>query len=460
MKHKWLRVSSLLVSFILAFLFTGCVNSGSGSNDGTGMEISDFEVKNYTSGEKFVFFADLPPAVNGRDIDIYKEAGFTDYILIPRSSYAAEFTRGTENPDGTQFANALTLLNQKGLGAYVRGFGTKESLDLFENLDFSKYDAYRGFYIVDEPSGDNFDSIAETVVPYWNEHYAKDGFWHLNLYPSYSGSSLKVETKDGESIYEAYINQYVEKIINNVQGEKGIGMDHYMLRVRGGNYYISDMFLYDLMVVAQAAKSTGATLHNCIQTSTGHTSTRTLTFSSELRWQYYVSMAFGAQIFEAFAYSDDSSLKFDCMYGGEPHDLYYFQKEVTTELKKFEDVFLAFDWEGVKTYVGSETELGYNPAFDAIKAKEMNALYNVKSFSATQDTLVGQFDCEGDKAYILVNYSEPYDAKMDTVKMQFDNCDKVVVYRGGRMIKYKLTNGTLTLPLIGGEGVFVIPVID
>ena len=129
-------------------------------------------------------------------------------------------------------------------------------------------------------------------------------------------------------------------------------------------------------------------------------------------------------------------------------------------MKRFEDVFLAFNWDGVKSFVGTDNELGYNPGFDAMKKNELSSLKNIKEISATQDTLVGQFDCEGDNAYMLVNCSDPVDAKMDQITVKFENCKKVMVYRGGRLFKYIIPNNTLTLDLIGGEGVFVIPVVE
>lgn len=460
MKEKTKKLVGIFLSVAMTFSITACDGGLVGTNSSLeGAITQEFETKTYSSGEKFVFFADLPPTVDARGLDIYKEAGFTDYILIPWDSYNASYNES--NPDNSKFATALNLLEEKGLGAYVRRFGAVGDFEWMSGMDFSKYSAYRGFYVVDEPSATQFDELGTELVPYWNGTYADNGYWHLNLFPSYASNyQLGTEADNGKSSYENYIDQYVEKVLSKVEGEKGIGMDHYGLRVRGNEYYISDMLYYDLMTVAQAAKRTNSTLHNCIQTSTGHTSTRILTTAAELRWQYYLSMAFGAKIFEAFAYMDDANLKFDCMVGKKLNDLYYFHQEVSAELKRFEDVFLAFDWEGVKTFVGSENEFGYNAGFDPIKKNELDVLTNVKSVKGTQDTLVGQFNCSGDKAYLLLNCSDPVYAEMDRVTMTFNNCDKIMVYRGGRLAKYVISNNELTLDLIGGEGVFVIPVVE
>lgn len=426
------------------------------------MQTGMFDTKTYSSGERFVFFSDLPPNANLQALTTYKEAGFTDFNLIPWAAYGAGFNKDAENLNSTQFAGALALLNELDLGVYVRGFGTLDSIQQFDKFDFSKYDAFKGFYVVDEPARGAVKRIGEEIVPYYNEKYAhtEDAFWHLNLFPSYASESMIGKPNGNKSSFECYVDDYVEYTLSKVEGPKSIGVDHYGMRARGKDYFISDTYLYDLMIVANAAKKTGAHMSNCMQTSSGHTNTRVIQYASELRWQYYTSMAFGTRRFQAFGYQDALDINFHCMYGTEPHDLYYFHQEVSAELKKFQDVFLSFDWEGVDTVLGTENERGFSSSFDFIEKWTLPSLHGVKEITATQDTLVGQFDCDGDKAFMIVNNTDPVFGILDTVTLQFENCNKAMVYRGGKLYKYTFTNNTMQLPLIGGEGVFVIPVIE
>lgn len=454
MKLNGRKKIALLLVFILIFAITACTNS---LNSSIGQKEGDFEVRDFLPKKQFVFTADLPPLITEHYLDLYKGAGFNNYILIPWASYLAEYSASKE-PDETQFASALRLLDDKGLMAFVRGFGTLNSLEMFSELNFSNYPAYKGFYIVDEPGAAEFDYLNDIVVPYWNEYYSNSGYWHLNLFPSYANNALGTVTENGKSAYENYIEMYVDKVLSKVQGDKGIGMDHYALRVKNYNNYISDMYLYDLMTVAQAAKKSGSTLHNCIQTSSGHTSTRIITSSAEVRWQYYTSMAFGASVFESFAYMSDSNLKFECMVGNKINDLYYYSQEVIEEIMGLENAFLSFKWDGVKTFIGSKNDDGYNAAFDIIKKNELNQLNGINSVLSTQDAIIGQFTDENDYAYMITNYTDPIKANLNMVTLKFDNCDKVIVYRSGRQVKYRIEGNTLELPLIGGEGVFVIPI--
>ena len=58
---------------------------------------------------------------------------------------------------------------------------------------------------------------------------------------------------------------------------------------------------------------------------------------------------------------------------------------------------------------------------------------------------------------MITNYSDPTDFKKSTIEIEFENCDKAVVYRNGECYIAKLCDGCLVVELTGGEGVFVIP---
>ncbi len=449
-----------------AFVFSACSQQPAES---AGIRLEDFESKEYPQDKQFVFFADYPPTSDKNLLQTYKGAGFNAFNLIPWPDAAYNNGFDPESPENCGLTSTLNLLEELEMDAYIWGCGTTvvQAPDIglndpnkpglyYPGLDLTEYPAFSGFYVKDEPSSADFGHLGGEVAAFWNETYADSGaYWHVNLFPSYaSGEQLGTTAGGGKTAYQNYVDKYVAEVLNHVEGSKGIGMDHYAFKTGG----INDMYLYDLMVVAQAAKQTGATLHNCIQAVSG-TGWREMQSAAEVRWNYYTSLAFGTKVFEVFAYLDDLNQGFHCMVGTEKNDMYYYQQEVIAELKKFAHVYLSFDWEGVKTFIGTENEQQANGSFELLEAdgRMLQELKGISSVTATQDTLIGQFSDGEDSGFIVVNVTDPVQTKFDVVTLKFEDCSRVIVYQGGEEVKYAISGNTLELPLVAGEGMFVIP---
>ena len=71
--------------------------------------------------------------------------------------------------------------------------------------------------------------------------------------------------------------------------------------------------------------------------------------------------------------------------------------------------------------------------------------------------LIGQFSDGEDSGFIVVNVTDPVQTKFDVVTLKFEDCSRVIVYQGGEEVKYAISGNTLELPLVAGEGMFVIP---
>ena len=139
-------------------------------------------------------------------------------------------------------------------------------------------------------------------------------------------------------------------------------------------------------------------------------------------------------------------------------ELYGWAKELNAEIKKFDNVYLSFDWQGVYPVVGSENESGFVPAYDRLQSP-LSSLSCASAVTATQDTLVGQFQDEnGNDGLIVTNYSDPAVGLNDEVSITFQDANRALVYRNGERTVYVLQDGVLDLTLEAGEGVFVIPV--
>lgn len=460
----------LCLLLVLLLLMCGVASCGNPKEDPIRLE--NFESKQYPKDKHFVFFADYPPSSDPSLLATYAEAGFTAFNLIPWPESAYENGFDMENPTDNGLVDTLGKLETLGLDALIWGCADPgvpgaKSPDitmsnenrpglLYPGLNLFDYSSFFGFYVKDEPSANDFAYLGEDVAVFWNENYADNGaYWHINLYPSYAtNEQLGTTAGGGKTAYRNYVDRYVEEVLNNVQGRKGIGMDHYALKPNG----VNDMYLYDLNIVAQAAKETNATLHNCIQ-ALGGASWRVSEDIAEVRWNYYTSLAFGTQVFEVFAYKDDPNQGFHCMIGAEKNQMYYFQQALIAELKRFEHVYLSFDWEGIFPVIGTENELGTNGSFELLEAdgRLLESLVGITDISATQDTLVGQFQDGEDRAFLVMNATDPTRPTFDSVTLTFENCKRVIVYQNGEEYKYAISGNKLEIPLLAGEGVFVIP---
>ena len=436
------------IALMLAAAFSMSACSGGNNNN---LTEEDFNVKQFPENE-FVVMADLPPIHNDYQLELYKDAGFNTYIMTE------DYVSATENID--EYFAAVDMIGEKGLDVFIRGYDGSACPTYFERFfgkNFLDHSAIKGIYMIDEPSISMFRDIADFYVPWYNEHYT-DLYWHLNLFPSYAGSAIlgiPQDPGDTRSSYEYYIDEYCENILSKVKGPKDISLDHYPLRTRNNENYLSNMWLYDLMVVANAAKKTNSDFTVCIQSFDG--GYRLPQSSADIKFQIYTSMAFGASMFEFFCYSSSMALNFNALVtNGRPTDVYYYVKEANAEIQQLAAAFKSFKWTGVATVNGSEN--GGNDGFDVIQDKVLKTVPGVKEITASADCLVGCFEeAGGMKSYMIVNYGEPTDNINNTVKITFDDADGLEVYRYGVRTVYPINKNTAEIPLGAGEGVFVIP---
>ena len=77
----------------------------------------------------------------------------------------------------------------------------------------------------------------------------------------------------------------------------------------------------------------------------------------------------------------------------------------------------------------------------------------------SEDTLLTSFkNDEGDDAFMLVNFTDPFFKKNDTVTLKFNNARGLLMYRMGQKMVVPLNNGEYTFKLYPGEGRFIIPI--
>ena len=365
---------------------------------------------------KFIILADVPPQIEKSALALYAQSGIGVYVLTE------DYVNYEKDPE--EFERALCLLDESGLDVFVRGLGYDifpRYFDKFKNFDFHTHPSVKGFYLIDEPGAERFEGIAAEYVKFFNEKYS-DMFWHINLLPSYAtDEQLGIGAGNGRSAFENYVQEYAAQVLRKVNGKKDIGFDHYPLYVKSGKYSVSGTWLTDLAVMAEAAKANGARLSACIQAFTGRADGWSppegwrMPSQNGILWQFYVSMAFGASVFEIFLYRDAPD--FELANGmvsveGYPGPTYFYVRDAIAEIKLIEQEIMSFTWNGVIAVPGKK---GGGEAVRRFAGRTPVAGEQI--FEADYDAIVGVFERGGDKALLIVNYTDPIEKKINGVTL-------------------------------------------
>lgn len=415
--------------------------------------IKDMRIMSYVS-----------PNFKDQMLDDYVAAGFNAYTLTEDFAFMNQI-----------YETALKNCADYGIDVFIRSFdafnnstypyyGTDNRYIDTLNFDLRDYDIIKGVYMWDEPTAQNFEEISRKIVPWWNEKYAATETFLINLLPSYAGDHLGVTEAEyvNGSQYQGYVTKYVNEVLSKVNGDKVLSLDHYPLRYNDSGEFLTDNYLHDLAVVSKAAHALDdCTFMTYIQAYKANGITYPST-KSEIAFQLNTSLAFGAKQFDFYRYLSMGE-ELGIVQGGWNYescikgDLYYSVKAALGDLHFLDDVYMYFDWEGVKSYSGTTSYS--QTAFNNIADFTLSSVPGIKSLTSSQDTLLGYYkDARGRNGYLAVNYTLPSKNAVDEVTMTFNKgYTKALVYTEGAAYTYNVVDGKIDLTINPGESAFVIP---
>ena len=334
-----------------------------------------------------------------------------------------------------------------------------------------EFDNITGIYFVDEPVVAHLDSFESICVPFFNEKYS-DLFWHINLLPSYTHSNSLCPSEITDiPPFEFYINKYAS-IVDKVNGNKDISIDHYPLFSKNGKDYVSDTWLYDMTIVSNKAKSIGAKITNCVQ-SFSDPGWRIFSCQKEMDFLLSTQLAFGTTIFEFFLYSRLNPDWIPMVDKNKPTYVYKIGKKGIKKVSKYDKYFNSLSWQGIHCVNGyskketvnhlhitdgliSNLDIPWtdtNPAFKLIEDKcvELNDI-TVKS---NYDALVGVFTGDDNtKSYFITPYTEPKENYINEITVKTKNAAIIKVIKNGRKI-INLNKHKTTIKLKSGESLLI-----
>ena len=363
---------------------------------------------------------------------------------------------------GTQgYADVLGYCEQVGLKTILT-LGNAATMEYAaeswaaDKTDYSKFPAVTAINYWDEPYFSNIERIAELAEEHVEKYGSKIDVF-ANLYPNSATSTFEGHT------YNEYVAEYVDKVLTKVEdGHRYLSADIYPLdKGKDGGSALRSNWLNCIETVATQAKRVNAIPHFFLQ-ATEHYTYRAVN-EEDLRWQFYVYMAFGVKAFTYFTYrtsilEDFSNSCVDAEESGKTYPVYDYAKTVNREMLNFDHVYLNFDWNGTMPILGTQSEQDYNMNFDGLN-NPLSSIDALKGAQATQDALIGQFkDKAGYDGLVVVNFTDPAYGLKNTVSLEFKDASKVSVYKKGIAYDYQVLDNRFELELGVGEGVFMIPV--
>lgn len=466
------------VGIALASIFmlsAGCSGSG---------DITTLDAKDYTSGEKFITIADLPPSAF-ESLDNYVALGFSGYILTEDTASFTENGVITE-----RYKEAIKNAGKAGLDVYIRNqyndpdyfvndddttkrskYNAGEEIGNYYTIpkrnittEFNDFSEVKGFYMADEPVYDNIKDYSK-LIEWYNTYYSKNSYFHMNLLPSYASQKMLSYHN-----YSEYVEEYIDKIIKQVKGKKSVCLDNYPFTETQPNE-IRHSYLSDLLLVANANKlynesaATGdeGVYGICVQTFSNPSQTD-ITSKEMVSFQLVTGMAMGAKLFEYFAYNTASSVGIYGIVNNGEKRIYDYVKAANDAYLGFYEVLNSFKWQGITTLsAADESNIENKEAFETVSdilIKDTGVFAKGDS-SSRLDAIVGCFKKGEQDGYMVVNYSVPMKERGNTVNLCFKGCTEALVYTGSengmKVEKVKLAGDTLRLNLGAGEGAFVIP---
>lgn len=406
----------------------------------------------------------------------YIDAGFT-YLLSECNAHYTEPFKGSplqKYMDLAEKMNIPVVVYSADLGVISRNADPRLSEDtkqIIDNMleDLSKYTMFKGVTLSDEPTGSASRTFGNIMEYIWSKN--PDLYFFNCMLPIY-GKTTAFSTGAGEDKQAAY-REYVRGM---AEATNTFAYDHYPLYidpVQGVTSVKTDYYLnYEL--VAQDAKEYGYDMGMIVQSSSWgsyggeySSSHPRSTDKSDISFQVYSALAYGAKYITYYTYWEhklqypggyvfDAMVMYPNEVGGEPvkTDIYYAVQAMNEELKKFDHVFLKFDWQGCMAVAAEGKEMS-----TLLLCVEPYESARIKSVKATNETLIGCMkDENGYDGYFIVNATDPGKDLTDSVTVTFREATSAICYIEGEETTVELQDGSYTFDLKDGQGIFVIPV--
>lgn len=429
--------------------------------------------------------------ITEKDFQDYLNCGFTHLLPETDAAYDRHFAE-VENPVYTFYesdlypymelaekmnvpvlAHAAALMEMTKGTSGVLTSGNKEFLDTIYD-DLSKYKMFKGYVFGDEPTYENVNNFSLT------KNYLAELDINKKIYTAcfpitQEKASLAADTTlSQEAAYTSYMDKFY-----GTTGSFTYDLYPLIHNRENGNRLDSSWFT-NLRVVAEHAKNNQYDAGIVVQSTSYGTAKnyrleahpeyhRTVESKADVGFQVYTALAYGMKSINYYSYwthwsesargiDTSAMVNYPTESGGEPvkTNAYYAVKAVNQEIKKFDHVFLTFDWQGTMAVAPEEATM--SDVLGGVLNNNSNYQPENMTAKATEETIIGCMkDGDGRDGFMIVNATEPSAGKTSKVTIEIANATKAYAYIKGSKTEITLLNGVYELEVGAGEGVFVIP---
>lgn len=399
-------------------------------------------------------------------MDAAKDTGLNVYMASEALNAYLKNVQATKMDQSASFTVTDDLMQQD-LTQMLVGTGTTHA-----GIGLADYDNFKGIMFADE--------LDYTSLSYYTTaaQFMKSINPDLETFGSFESYGSDIGTDDYELFATAFAGASTQKSFTYDYYPYYGGVEKEWLGFGNGGYtYNYDEkfaswqtdWLSKLERVAGYGKKgdfdTGITL----QSSSWKNTADKVIFANpdtkaEIGYQVYTALAYGMKSINYFLYCEPkTAIKGEEYVGAlvmrnddgttSTTATYDSAKEVNTEIKKFDHVFLDYDWV-------STIKLGSSTQLTGLAGGSSDRISN-SSVSAGSAIIGCMYDSE--KAldgFWIVNATAPTDNTTSTVNVTFNNATRAMVYNPaagdyGKLVS--LTAGAYTATLASGAGQFIIP---
>ena len=304
--------------------------------------------------------------------------------------------------------------------------------------------AFAGNDLIDEPGSGSFAELGRIVDIYKKALPEYD--MHINLFPDYAFSNI--------NIFKNYIGSYIDNINSD-----HICTDSYPFSMANQNKITYSGYYNGMNVTAKAARDNNLDHWEYLQTISGM-GNGCFVDITDLRFQYYTCLAFGASKLMHFTYdvpnyTGDPNQYSAEVYGMRDYGHNYTQtwdyaQIVNNEVLAFSEEFSMYNYKNTYTY-----RKGTVPEY--VKYIEAYSGSDLKSISSNTSLLIGLFEAKqgNGKAFLIANASDVSGLTYATVSFEIPNAKNVTAFVDGQKMTLTKSGSLYQISLKPGAGAYL-----
>lgn len=383
-----------------------------------------------------------------------KDCGFTHGISIYENNFdtvrtALDLSQKAGLMYYPGYINLSHIINSSD-PEYKLSDGDRASLKSFVD-EFADHPAFAGIYAVDEPKKDRWHNLKQASDYIHSLPGRQDVDMMVSHHAPHADPAATGTTEErNRDLYTSYIDAFDPPYL--CYDAYPLMYDLY------GDPIINQNWLDNAQTMAEIGQEYGLPIYYFLLTL-GHLSYRTPDNYRDMAWQSNLSLAYGVRGALVFTYWTPMAGDSTYTYGlvdreGNRTPVWYATQQVIEEYEPMNDVYMSFDWTGTMLV---EADADYpNSAFGNV-TNRLQEHDRIGSVRCAEDTVIGTFaDADGRDGFMVVNYSDPYYAKSNAVRVKFNEVQYVSVWRKGVQRVVRLKGGVYETTLGSGEGEFII----